>query len=192
MNKIQNSIDRINCEIASKTVSLKEMDVAAETALASLISHEEPEDNWQDTERARRRGEASRPRGGTPRIRNQTHFVTMMNSQEKENLLPPQGFRGPSGRHAGSTVPGTRATSSSAGPSTWLPAGEENKKATVPVENEKKTRDYLDLTFVDSIPHERDESQELDEDTGCAAISTPYSIKSRNKRKALTWGNHSQ
>ncbi|KMQ88953.1 hypothetical protein RF55_11483 [Lasius niger] len=65
--RIEDSIVRINSEITSKTASLLEIDAAAESALTNMISPKDHGVSWQDSdrvERARRRSEANRPRGG--------------------------------------------------------------------------------------------------------------------------------
>lgn len=60
-------------------------------------------DNEKRAGRTQRRSEANRPRGRTPRIRNQSQ--TNMNMEDnEETLLPPQGFRSSSDRREGSMV----------------------------------------------------------------------------------------
>lgn len=55
MTRVENSIGRINIEISNKAASLLEMDVAADTALADIVSNEDPEeDDWLINERVGR------------------------------------------------------------------------------------------------------------------------------------------
>ncbi|CAL1672232.1 unnamed protein product [Lasius platythorax] len=62
MLRVEDTIVRMNTEISSKNASLLELDAAAESALANIVSFD-PRDNWQNFDRvgrARRRGEADR------------------------------------------------------------------------------------------------------------------------------------
>ncbi|KMQ90172.1 gag-pol polyprotein [Lasius niger] len=141
--RVEDAIDRISSEIASKTASLLELDVAAETALADFVSLKEPEDSWQNSNRvgrARRRGEASRPRAGSSRTSDHTN-INMMESKNHDNSLPPQGIRTPSGRREGSTVPGAPSSLSRVGPAPSLPTGEEREGATVESEEPRNPDD---------------------------------------------------
>lgn len=98
--------------------------------------------------------------------------------------LPPQGFRSPSSRHAGPTVPKSCA-SSCVGLTPSLLTSEETKLVAVTTEAKPDLRDPLDLTFVDCLsvlenePHKQQEVSNLK----LPATSTPGNLP-RLKRKA--------
>ncbi|KMQ90148.1 helicase domain protein [Lasius niger] len=144
IEKVQEKIDRINAEIASKNASLQILDVATGTALGDLVSDVKLETDRR-VGRTRRRGEASHPRGGPPRTRSPA-MNNMDMEKESEKLIPPQGIRTPSARRESPTIPGTLLSPSCVGPVLSLPTGEGHKLATVETEPD---RDPLDLTFVD-------------------------------------------
>ncbi|KMQ90567.1 exonuclease of the beta-lactamase fold involved in rna processing [Lasius niger] len=63
IEKVQEKIDRINSEIATKNASLQILDAATGTILENLVSEDRLESNRR-VGRAQRRGGANRPRGG--------------------------------------------------------------------------------------------------------------------------------
>ncbi|KMQ92971.1 gag-pol polyprotein [Lasius niger] len=146
LKKVQEKIDRINQEIAIKNASLRTLDAASESVLGKLVSDVSLETD-QRVGRARRRGEANRPRGGPPRTRSPKNGNNMAMDLENEATVPPQGIRTPSGRRESPTVPEALPSSSSVGPALSSPTGEGRESATVEVEPDP--RDPLDLTFVD-------------------------------------------
>ncbi|KMQ87991.1 hypothetical protein RF55_12598 [Lasius niger] len=178
--RIEDSIVRINSEISSKTASLLEMDAAAESALTNIIAPKGHGVNWQDFDRAgraRRRSEANRPRGGSTRISGQTTHAMEMDNENEINL-PSQGFRSPSDRREGPTVPEVPPSSSGEGPTSSLPTGEEFERATVETEAEK---DPLELTFVDCLSA-MEAVPRLHQETSVAA-STPTTGTKRKAKK---------
>ncbi|KMQ88055.1 hypothetical protein RF55_12527 [Lasius niger] len=186
INRVQETMDRVNEEILTKSHTLLELDAATDMALMGLTSNEEPRGEDSDrVGRARRCGEISRPRGGPPRIRSPNINENAMNmDNEKDNLLPPQGIRTPSGRRTSPTVPGACVSPSRAGPSPPLLAGGDIPMITARIEGEADCRDPLDLTFVDCLSAVENEPQQqevpsLEE----AAASTPANTN-RAKRKA--------
>ncbi|XP_070162483.1 putative autophagy-related protein 11 [Polyergus mexicanus] len=156
------------------------------TTLATLLdnSNDFRTDGFLTMERAgraRRRGEASRPRGRSPRITNQELINMDMNLNGKEKL-PPQESRTSSDRRTSPTVPEARSSSSNEGLSPRLPTGVEDKHATVEI-----FEDPLEMTtFVDCssppmgiILHQ----QELNRSFGKKVTPEPGS---KSKRKAKT------
>ncbi|KMQ87672.1 multidrug transporter [Lasius niger] len=116
IEQVQERIDHINCEIATKNASLQMMDAVAGSVLEDLAFNVSLEAD-QRVGRARRRGEASRPRGGPPRTRSPNTYDKMAMEQENNEItLPPQGIRTPSGRRESPTVPGALPSPSSVGP----------------------------------------------------------------------------
>ncbi|KMQ91492.1 reverse transcriptase [Lasius niger] len=185
--QIEERIDCINSEIATKNASLQLMDVAAGHVLEDLVSNDNLEID-QRVGRARRRGGASRPRGGPPRTRSPKYNDYAMDN-DKEITLPPQGIRTPSGRRESPTVPGALPSSSDAGPTLSSPTGGGLKVATV--EEEPDPKDPLDLTFVDCtsmleeeprIPPQVSLMPETQSDL--AMTSTPSRVTRSSKRKA--------
>ncbi|XP_070162482.1 uncharacterized protein [Polyergus mexicanus] len=153
INRIRESIDLTQEKIIEKSVDLLELDVAAETALSSLVPLEDlrgDQETWNRAGRARRCGDTSRPRGRLPRLKNQTKTTRMKMEKESKINLPPQGSRSPSDRRLGSTVPGTYSSSSSLGPSQLLTTGSENLIATAEGMDGDE-RDPLELAFVDCL-----------------------------------------
>lgn len=125
--------------------------------------------------RAQRRGEASRPRGGAPRIINLNTYTNMDMDKDKETNVQPQRSRSLSGRRASPTVPGAGMSLSSAGPASPLPTGGEFEMATV-VEAVME-KDPLALPHVE-------ESSDMDLEFEEEASEEETSIASRVKRKA--------
>ncbi|KMQ89742.1 hypothetical protein RF55_10598 [Lasius niger] len=166
IEEVQGNIDRINQEIAIKSASLKLLDTASGTVLEKLVSEVNLETE-QRVGRARRRGEASRPRGGPPRIRSPNGNENMDTNKINEEMLPPQGIRTPSGRRESPTVPGALLSSSNEGPAPLSPTGGGRELATV--EAESDPRDPLDLTFVDCPSMIEEEPQALSQ----APLLTP-------------------
>lgn len=125
--------------------------------------------------RARSRSEASRPRGRTPRIRNQPANTTMTMQYDKSKNLPSQvGRISPSGRRLSPMVPEAHLFSPSVEPTPLSPTGKEYEMATVENYSESD-KDPLDLT---SPPHTFVDCQpSLDKDT---------TISRSSKRKAKT------
>ncbi|KMQ94769.1 shugoshin c isoform 2 [Lasius niger] len=85
IESVQERIDSINHEIATKNASLQLLDAAAGTALDKLVS-EVSFETEQRVGRARRRGEASRPRGGPPRTRSPNYKDNMADTKERVNV----------------------------------------------------------------------------------------------------------
>ncbi|KMQ89974.1 grip domain-containing protein rud3 [Lasius niger] len=175
IEQIQERIDCINSEIATKNASLQLMDAAAGHVLEDLVSNDNLEID-QRVGRARRRGGASRPRGGPPRTRSPKYNDNMAMDNDTEITLPPQGIRTPSGRRENPTVPGALPSSSDAGPT---------------VEEEPDPKDPLHLIFVDCTSMLEDESRVppqvslLPKTQGDLAMtSTPSRVTRSSKRKA--------
>ncbi|CAL1671593.1 unnamed protein product [Lasius platythorax] len=80
----------------------------------------------------------------------------MAMEKEKDETVPPQGIRTPSGRRESPTVPGALPSLSSVGPALSSPTGEGRELATV---EELDPKDPLDLTFVDCASMMEDEPQ---------------------------------
>ncbi|KMQ92776.1 hypothetical protein RF55_7195 [Lasius niger] len=80
----------------------------------------------------------------------------MAMEKEKDEMVPPQGIRTPSGRRESPTVPGAFPSLSSVGPALSSPTGEGRELATV---EELDPKDPLDLTFVDCASMMEDEPQ---------------------------------
>lgn len=135
--------------------------------------------------RARRRGEAGRPRGRTPRIINRNQMTMNMDRNMEKKLLP-QENRTPSDRRASLTVPEACPSLSHEGLSPLLPTGGEENLATLGTHSESD-RDPLDLTFVGCST-----SVELDDPENPnpvdAGIEAPVfrDAKANVKRKAKT------
>ncbi|KMQ84552.1 hypothetical protein RF55_17562, partial [Lasius niger] len=136
IQRSQSTIKRIDMEISAKKTVISEIDEAAAAALDDLMADqllriEDPISSDvcpSRAERARRRGEASRSRGGKPRIINQ-HDDKMAMDNDNEMNLPSQGEIGaPSDRCRG--VPDAAASSSSEGVAEVLPAGASAAMAT--------------------------------------------------------------
>ncbi|KAM0732518.1 hypothetical protein ACS0PU_000683 [Formica fusca] len=135
--------------------------------------------------RARRRGEAGRPRGRTHRIINRNQMTMNMDRNMEKKLLP-QGNRTPSDRRASLTFPEACPSLSHEGLSPLLPTGGEENLATLGTHSESD-RDPLDLTFVGCST-----SVELDDPENPnrvdAGIEAPVlrDAKANVKRKAKT------
>lgn len=133
-----------NLDRTAKNEALLDLDTATRTANNNLASSHE-----EDNNRARRRSEADRPRGGLTRTSDHYDNTTMKMDKESGKDLPPQGIRIPSGRRMSPTVPGALASLSSVGSASPSTTGGKPKSATVETELDWEFRDPLDLTFVD-------------------------------------------
>ncbi|KMQ94773.1 hypothetical protein RF55_5060 [Lasius niger] len=181
IEQVQERIDHINCAIATKNASLRMMDAVAGSVLEDLASNVSLEAD-QRVGRARRRGEAGRPRGGPPRTRSPNkHDKTAMDKDNKmEITLPPQGIRTPSGRRESPTVPGALPSSSDAGPTLSSPTGGGLKVATV--EDEMDPKDPLDLTFVACASVLEDESRVPPQLTSLPGVNEDLALTSTPSR----------
>ncbi|KMQ85466.1 hypothetical protein RF55_15972 [Lasius niger] len=120
--KVEDSIVRMSAKISSKTASLLELDAAAESALANIISLDDPRDSWQNFDRVGR----ARRRGGANRV---------SESQWQAG---------------GSTVPEVPPSSSNEGPASSWPTGEEHE--TTEVDRDPLDLTFVDCLSAEVVP----------------------------------------